>query len=243
MSEIFDALRKAQKKQTAKDDERPAMHLPRAWLDEEPASALGPLEAKPRVPQGQDTRNKHAWLSRVRERFSGNGGESHSEELLLVQPGTMVAEQFRLLRTRVEMAGPGTVMITSALDNEGKTSCAINLTRALAMSIGGGVVLIDADLRHPSAAHLLRIWAGRHSCWGIGTIIDDRWRSPAGCIRRPSSSITGLPRFTATHRSAGEGEFAPLRRVDAPPLLRSIIGADAVVTCCWWCVRGHTAPR
>jgi capsular exopolysaccharide synthesis family protein len=67
----------------------------------------------------------------------------------------LIAEQFRLLRTRVEMAGPSTVMITSALDNEGKTICAINLAKALSMSIGAGVILIDADLRHPSTAQLL----------------------------------------------------------------------------------------
>ena len=41
-------------------------------------------------------------------------------------------------------------MLTSALDQEGKTLCAANLAVALSMGMESRVLVIDADLRHPS---------------------------------------------------------------------------------------------
>ncbi|HVO25005.1 MAG TPA: polysaccharide biosynthesis tyrosine autokinase [Candidatus Margulisiibacteriota bacterium] len=57
-----------------------------------------------------------------------------------------------MLRTRIEIEKPGTIMITSALDQEGKSLCATNLAIALSRRIGPGVILVDADLRHSSVA-------------------------------------------------------------------------------------------
>ncbi len=61
------------------------------------------------------------------------------------------AESFRSLRSAlifmtIESERPRVVLITSALPNEGKSTVAANLARALAMG-GSRVVLVDADLR------------------------------------------------------------------------------------------------
>jgi capsular exopolysaccharide synthesis family protein len=80
--------------------------------------------------------------------------------LIAPRPGTEIGEQFRVLRTRVETAGPGTFMITSALDQEGKSLCVANLAAALSMSIGGGVILVDADLRNPSIERAFKLPRG-----------------------------------------------------------------------------------
>jgi capsular exopolysaccharide synthesis family protein len=152
---------------------------------------------------------------------------------MTVQPGTMIAEQFRLLRTRVEMAGPGTVMITSALDNEGKTSCAVNLARALAMSIGGGVMLIDADLRHPSTAHVL----GLRSHPGLVDVLagDADWRAcvqlidedrlrviPAGTSSSLAPELLGSPRLTQLIAEVKAEYPRHFIVFDAPPLLLTV---------------------
>ena len=61
------------------------------------------------------------------------------------------AEFYRMLRTRVlhrtEGVGGVTVMVTSALPGEGKTTTAINLAFAFAKSHGQTVLLVDADLK------------------------------------------------------------------------------------------------
>jgi len=67
-------------------------------------------------------------------------------------PTGLQAEAFRMFRTNVEFAALGkdvqTIMVTSALEKEGKSTTMANLAVALARS-GKRVVLVDLDLRRP----------------------------------------------------------------------------------------------
>lgn len=70
------------------------------------------------------------------------------------------AESFRQLRTHLHFTnldgGPQTIVVSSALAGEGKTSTAVNL--AIMMAEGGSkVLLVDADLRRPRVARALGI--------------------------------------------------------------------------------------
>jgi succinoglycan biosynthesis transport protein ExoP len=69
------------------------------------------------------------------------------------QPRTVQAEAFRMLRTNLEFVnlerGARTIMITSALKSEGKTTTTGNLAVALARA-GRRVVAVDLDLRRPA---------------------------------------------------------------------------------------------
>lgn len=73
----------------------------------------------------------------------------------------VMAEQFRLLRTRVKALSKDlklrTILITSALPGEGKTTVAANLAGSLSRVEGLRVLLIDFDLRHPSLHTLFGI--------------------------------------------------------------------------------------
>ncbi|MEA2360960.1 MAG: tyrosine-protein kinase [Thermoleophilaceae bacterium] len=72
-----------------------------------------------------------------------------------LRSGSGDLEPFRILRTAVDFARVTrpvrTVMVTSAVRGEGKTSVAIGLAQAIALS-GRAVILVELDLRHPSLA-------------------------------------------------------------------------------------------
>ncbi len=72
--------------------------------------------------------------------------------VMLAEPTSPEAESFRILRANLEVASADqcahVIMITSAVDAEGKSTTVANLGVALARA-GRRVVLIDADVRKP----------------------------------------------------------------------------------------------
>lgn len=77
-------------------------------------------------------------------------------------PNSMIAEEYRRIRGNLSFIAPveGTharlLVVTSTLPGEGKTSTSTNLAAAFAEN-GSRVLLIDADLRHPSVSNKLEI--------------------------------------------------------------------------------------
>lgn len=72
-------------------------------------------------------------------------------------------EPFRMLRNGLSLLAPEgtvkTVLVTSAVSGEGKTTVAIGLAKAAAQA-GIDVVLVEADLRRPSFSQRLRVNSG-----------------------------------------------------------------------------------
>jgi polysaccharide biosynthesis transport protein len=83
--------------------------------------------------------------------------------VMLAEPAGIHAEAFRVLRTNLEFASLDqdvrALMVTSAIEGEGKSTTAANLAVALATS-GKRVALVDVDLRRPSLHRLFDV-AGR----------------------------------------------------------------------------------
>lgn len=77
---------------------------------------------------------------------------------MLADPTSGQAEAFRMLRTNLEFVNlerhARTIMLTSAVESEGKTTTAVNLALALARR-GMRVALVDLDLRRPAIARFL----------------------------------------------------------------------------------------
>ena len=72
---------------------------------------------------------------------------------LMVQPYSFAAEEFRKLKTQIFHRlphPPHLILITSATPQEGKTTIAINLAKAISQEINRKAILIDGDLRKPS---------------------------------------------------------------------------------------------
>lgn len=71
---------------------------------------------------------------------------------MIAEPNSMQAEAFRMLKTNLEFVNlerrARSVMFTSAVESEGKSTTVLNLAVAFARS-GTRVVLVDMDLRRP----------------------------------------------------------------------------------------------
>jgi len=81
-------------------------------------------------------------------------GVKHVADLIMQKPSSAFTEAVRTLYTGLQLSNhgdrpPKVVVMTSSLPHEGKTSLAVSLGR-LASKGGARVILIDADLRHPS---------------------------------------------------------------------------------------------
>ncbi|PWJ56058.1 capsular exopolysaccharide family [Quadrisphaera granulorum] len=97
--------------------------------------------------------------------------EAREHPLVVVdQPRGVRAECFRQLRTNLHFAtaasGARSVVVTSSLEGEGKSTTAINLALTMA-GAGIRVVLVDADLRRPMVATYL----GLEGAAGLTTVL------------------------------------------------------------------------
>jgi capsular exopolysaccharide synthesis family protein len=100
-------------------------------------------------------------------------------------------EPFRILHNSVSLLGPGgkvkTVLVTSAVPGEGKTTVAMGLARAAALS-GSHVILVEADLRRPSFAQRLRV---DNKLGGLATALFDE-EEPLELLQSPFSELQQL---------------------------------------------------
>lgn len=82
-------------------------------------------------------------------------------------PSSMVAEQFRRLRTLIIKPGlnhtPKIIMVASAVSGEGKSLVAVNLASIIAVELHSHALLVDCDLRNPS----LTRWFGLQEKEGL----------------------------------------------------------------------------
>jgi succinoglycan biosynthesis transport protein ExoP len=99
-------------------------------------------------------------LLQTRNGNENGNGKSNSALLLDLDKRSPLAEAYRRLRTSVLLSSPGhapkTLVITSCVPSEGKSTTAINLAVSLAQT-GARVLVIDADMRRPTV----------HSSFGI----------------------------------------------------------------------------
>ncbi len=81
----------------------------------------------------------------------------HDGLVMLEDPSSPAAEPFRLLRTNLEFADLDhehrTILFTSAVEAEGKSTTAANVAVAIARSGSRRVCLVDLDLRRPYVAN------------------------------------------------------------------------------------------
>jgi protein-tyrosine kinase len=184
-------------------------------------------------------------------------GPISKQVLSVTEPAGAAAEQYRLLRIRLEElhgSGVRSLAFTSTQAGEGKTTTVVNV--ALELSHGGRyrVALVDADLRHPHIHRLLGISprdgfsdvvAGRTSLssalWRFGN--EELHILPAGNSPDHPSATLFHPHLPQVFRELKErfdfvlvDSASALHLADVPTLCRELDGALMVV-------RAGSTPR
>jgi capsular exopolysaccharide synthesis family protein len=146
-------------------------------------------------------------------------------------PGSAAAEQFRLLRTRIEGREQGrrvqTLLVTSPRIGDGKTTTCANLALTMAQEFQQKVVLVEADLRRPTLAAqfgvppepgLIDVLVGAATLDEAVAVVPGHqlWLLPAGAAVARSSELLSssmMQRVIASLR----GRFHRIV-MDAPPV-------------------------
>ena len=118
------------------------------------------------------------------------------EPVLLREPGSVAAESYRMLRTRVQAAAPRmkTLLVTSALPSEGKSTTTANMGIAFAR-LGLRVLLVDIDLRRPSLHR--HFWISNSE--GLATALLDGGDWQTFLQDTPVANLKVLPTGFNTH--------------------------------------------
>lgn len=142
-------------------------------------------------------------------RIPEDGLLDETSPVVISQPGSPIAEDFRRIRTNLSFIAPvdgrncRLIVITSTGASEGKTTTSVNIATTLAEN-GAKVLLIDADLRHPSVAKkididgsagLTHVLSGQAS---VKDVVQRYWKSnlhimPAGPKPPNASTLLNSP--------------------------------------------------
>ena len=162
MGKVYDALRRAEDQRSRRAQE---------------AAESGAGVASFPTPQREERRDDAPVFQRPRGSAvpaAVESGDAHNKRrIVMLQPESVVAEQFRSLRARLDALAETrplrTIAVTSALPGEGKTMAAISLAVVSAMKIGGRVVLVECDMREPTIGAAL----GLHTDAGLTEVLVD----------------------------------------------------------------------
>lgn len=92
-------------------------------------------------------------------------GVLRNRRVIAAMPDSAFADSYKILRTqvlqRLNENDWNVLAVTSPGEDEGKTLTAINLAISLAMEVSYTVLLVDANLRHPSIHEQLGLPAGK----------------------------------------------------------------------------------
>jgi len=138
-------------------------------------------------------------------------GEIDDHLVSLLEPTSFAAEQYRAVRLAIETLhrerGTRVVAVSSPGRGEGRTMTAVNLAGALAQAPDARVVLVEADLRHPSVARYLGLASGR----GLSGYLLDTTTTLDAVLQRPTSiAFSVLP--------AGAASSMPYELLKSPRL-------------------------
>ena len=173
-------------------------------------------------------------------------------------PHNPATERFRLLRMRLQERAKTrklkTVLITSPLPHDGKSTVALNLATALAERGKRSVLLIEGDLHHPEVMSRL----GLEPSAGLGECLEDHTSplqsllrvQPLGWYLLPAGRSSANPTELLQTPAAADlfhslAHYFDWVVVDSPPVLplTDALSLRQRADACLLVVRADTTPR
>jgi succinoglycan biosynthesis transport protein ExoP len=156
---------------------------------------------------------------------------------MIAEPHSAGAESFRMLRTNLEFVRLGhlarTIMITSAVEREGKSTTVANLAVALARA-GQRVALVDLDLHRPFLGHFFDLGsASGLTEVAIGEVLLDEALTQVAIGEAtavtPAQAASGNGSATVP-QALGAGSLSVLAAGTIPPNVGEFVGSEAVAS-------------
>lgn len=149
---------------------------------------------------------------------------SRDQLAMLADPGGIQAEAFRMLRANLEFAtlsrDTQLIMVSSAIEAEGKSTTFANLAVAMARA-GKHVILADLDLRRPYIHHFF----GLEVLPGVTDVVLGRVSLDEALSDVP---ITGEDANAGSHATMPLGRLEVLPCGSRPPNIGEFVGTDAL---------------
>lgn len=113
----------------------------------------------------------------------GNGGFVDSRLITIKEPYSIIAEQYRVLCTRISQLVQNRtsyiLAITSSIKSEGKSFTAVNLAITMAKDFDENVLLVEGDLKNPTIHEYLK----RSPTFGLSDVLEGRIDMDAATIK------------------------------------------------------------
>lgn len=155
MSKIYEALQRSQ----TENPQAPPLNAPLPAEAPEVGSGAAAFEPRAEVAAVSPSAPPAHLLDVPAERVLHPNPTPEQRLVVLTQPNGPGAEMFRVLSTRLahlqDKRALHKLLITSSVGEEGKSVMACNLALTLARRPGERTLLIEADLRRPTASSLL----------------------------------------------------------------------------------------
>jgi len=216
MSRIFDALQRSQGENPTSRAATPNQSVPPEALASamDNASDLASPESAAARRTGAAVQAPADWLSVPSDRVLHPHPTPEQRLVCLSDHNGAGAEMFRVLATRLahmkDKRPLSKLLVSSAVVDEGKSVVAVNLALALCQRPGERVLLVEADLRRPTASTLLS---------SSPTVGITEWHAGRLSIQNALYKMGDLPLWFL---SAGEGIQEPL------PILESLEFANMI---------------
>lgn len=169
--------------------------------------------------------------ARSRKALPSGNGHDKTAVVPYAAPGAAIWEAYRSLRTSILLSHSGkpprTILVTSALPGEGKTTTAINTATVLAQT-GARTLLIDLDMRKPEVGRKFGLNGGQGmsiflsgnsdlSSQIVETPYQNLFVIPAGPLPPNPAELVGSERW---RKGLGLlGEYFQYIVIDSPPVL------------------------
>jgi polysaccharide chain length determinant protein (PEP-CTERM system associated) len=128
-----------------------------------------------------------------------------SDLIALVDPGSILSEQYRLLFLKshriCQEQNKRILAITSSLKGEGKTTTACNLAVITARDFGKKTLLIDADFKNPSVGKYFQLNQDK-SALGFMDVVMRRCSLESALVKGPVENLTLLPMGRMAHKAS-----------------------------------------